>query len=206
MNYINFYRILLVLSMGWPWLLCLAGQTWNSQRLCRRLGKGFGRTGLPPMRRFQTIAGSHSEEEFVCFLDADSEQIEKEEDMAEELARAREEKDFDLVWADKGAATVSRAGSCTWIKLHTDCIKMLWINWTQSSIFLCWFGIFYTQLKNMLTPWLTNMRIWNHLLVQRQHRASHHQHCSPRNWRFWLVTNQPVMKIMMMVMKTIEFP
>ena len=68
------------------------------------------------------------------------------------------EKDFDLVWADKGAATVSRAGSCTWIKLHTDCIKMLWINWTQSSIFLCWFGIFYTQLKNMLTPWLTNMR------------------------------------------------
>ena len=64
------------------------------------------------MRRFQTIAGSHSEEEFVCFLDADTEQIEKEEDMAEELARAREEKDFDLVWADKGAATVSRAGSC----------------------------------------------------------------------------------------------
>ena len=62
------------------------------------------------MRRFQTIAGSHSEEDFVCFLDADIEQI---EDMAEELARAREEKDFDLVWADKGAATVSRAGSCT---------------------------------------------------------------------------------------------
>ena len=140
--------------MGWPWLLCLAGQTWNSQRLCRRLGKGFGRTGLPPMRRFQTIAGSHSEEDFVCFWDADSEQI---EDMAEELARAREEKDFDLVWADKGAATVSRAGPCAWIRSHTDC-KMLWIKWIQSSIFLCRFGIFYTQLKNMLTPWLTNMR------------------------------------------------
>ena len=73
--------------MGWPWLLCLAGQTWNSQRLCRRLGKGFGRKGSHPRRRFQTIAGSHSEEDFVCFLDADSEQI---EDMGEELARARE--------------------------------------------------------------------------------------------------------------------